>query len=115
MPGLRTAVAEKRPFVFINACEVGRPSPALVGTGGFASAFITLGARCVIAPIWSVKDSVAGRAAREFYEQVRDHPERPFADIVRDLRRRAYEDVEPEDSWAAYCFYGDPLAAHGAA
>jgi CHAT domain len=112
MPGLRSAVAAKRPFVFINACEVGRPSPALVGTGGFASAFITLGARCVIAPIWSVKDSVAGRAAREFYGQVRDHPERPFADILRDLRRRAYEDAEPEDSWAAYCFYGDPLAAH---
>jgi CHAT domain len=113
MKGVRRAVATKKPFVFINACEVGRPAPALVGTGGFAAAFIALGARCVIAPIWSVKDSVAGKAALEFYQQVLDHPERPFAEILRDLRRRAYEGDDVEDSWAAYCFYGDPLAAHG--
>src|SRR6266498_3454010 len=34
---------------------------------------------------------------------------RVLAEIVRDVRARAYE-VDPfEDSYAAYCFYGDPM------
>jgi hypothetical protein len=112
MDGLKQAVAARRPLVFINACQVGRLTPALVGTGGFASAFITLGARCVIAPIWSVRDAVAAAVARAFYGEVQRRPDRPFADVLRDIRRRAYDDSEPEDSWAAYCFYGDPYASH---
>jgi len=111
MPNLKAAVRAVGPLVFINACQVGRLTPALVGTGGFAAAFIALGAQAVIAPIWSVKDAVAANAAREFYNEVRARPGRPFARILRDIRRRAYEGSGPEDSWAAYCFYGDPLTA----
>jgi hypothetical protein len=111
IPGVVKAVREQRPFVFINACEVGRPQPSLVGTGGFAARFTRLGARCVIAPIWSVKDSVAGVVARDFYERVRKEPTVPYARILRDIRARSYQGDDPEDSYAAYCFYGDPLAA----
>jgi len=32
--GIVRAVAEKRPFVFINACQVGRSSPSLVAPAG---------------------------------------------------------------------------------
>jgi CHAT domain-containing protein len=113
MRGLRRELTKKQPLVFINACEVGRQTPALVGTGGFASAFIKLGANAVVAPIWSVEDSVAAQAARRFYSDVKAHPGRPFATILRDIRRRAYDGPDPEDSWAAYCFYGDPLSADG--
>jgi hypothetical protein len=109
--GVIQSVAEQRPFVFINACQVGRAAPSLVGTGGFAARFTKLGARCVIAPIWSVKDSVAGKVARRFYERVRSEPTTPFATILRDIRALAYEGDDPEDSYAAYCFYGDPRAA----
>jgi hypothetical protein len=49
--------------------------------------------------------------AREFYDEVQRHPELPFAEIMSGLRRRAYEGEEPADSYAAYCFFGDPLAA----
>jgi hypothetical protein len=111
LAGVVKAVDEHHPFVFINACEVGRPTPGLVGAGGFAAAFTRLGARCVIAPIWSVRDDVAGTVARAFYDAVRAEPSRPFASVLRDVRRRAYEGADPEDSFAAYCFYGDPLAA----
>jgi hypothetical protein len=111
MPNLKAAMRSTGPLVFINACQVGRLTPALVGTGGFATAFITLGAQAVIAPIWSVKDEVAAKVAREFYAEIKAHPGRPFAQILRDIRRRAYEGSGPEDSWAAYCFYGDPLTA----
>lgn len=111
MDGVVTAVGEQEPFVFINACQVGRATPALVGTGGFAATFTRLGARCVIAPIWSVADDVAGVVARSFYDELRAQPEKPFASIMRDIRARAYDGPDPEDSFAAYCFYGDPLAA----
>jgi hypothetical protein len=111
MEGVINAVRDKEPVVFINACEIGRTSPALVGTGGFAAAFTRLGARCVIAPIWSVTDAVAGKVARAFYEQIRANPGTPFATVMRDIRRLAYEGDDPEDSYAAYCFYGDPRTA----
>lgn len=111
LKGLVKAVADQRPFVFVNACNIGRASPALVGTGGFAARFTRLGARCVIAPIWSVKDVVAEQVARKFYERIQAEPWTPFAEILRDIRRLAYEGDDPEDSYAAYCFYGDPLAA----
>jgi CHAT domain-containing protein len=107
----RKTFSSARPFVFLNACELGRQEPALVGPSGFAQAFIDLGARCVVAPLWSVRDDVAHEVASEFYRRVIEEPTRPFADILRDIRKRAYEDLGGEDSFAAYCFYGDPLAA----
>jgi hypothetical protein len=111
MRGAETAFREKQPVVFLNACEVGRPAPALVGIGGFASEFVQLGASCVIAPLWSVKDSIAHEVALEFYEAVLAKPTRSFADVLRQIRSRAYADEGGEDTYAAYCFYGDPLAA----
>ncbi len=110
LPGVSRGVGRAKPFVFLNACEVGQTTPALVGTGGFAARFIALGARCVIAPIWSVDDSVASKVSRLFYAAVLANPSVPFACIMRDIRRRAYEGEHPEDSYAAYCFFGDPLA-----
>jgi hypothetical protein len=108
--GLETAFAQKRPFVFLNACEVGRTTPALVGLGGFATSFIELGASAVIAPLWSVKDGIAHQVAETFYNTVRSEPGTPFAEIVRRLRSKAYEGNSAEDTYAAYCFYGDPCA-----
>jgi hypothetical protein len=113
MPGVKKAFRAAKPVVFLNACEVGRAEPALVGVGGFAEAFMTLGASAVIAPLWSVKDSVAHEVAVEFYDRSRREPKTPFAEILRDLRKRSYGPDGGEDSWAAYCFYGDPLAAGG--
>lgn len=108
--GLRRIFEAKRPFVFLNACEVGRATPALTGLGGFASSFIDLGAAAVIAPLWSVKDEFAFRVAAEFYHIVWLQPATPFAEIMRRLRAKAYADAGAEDTYAAYCFYGDPRA-----
>jgi len=101
-------------LVMLNACEVGRPAPALIGIEGFAKTFVSAGAAAVVASLWSVKDSVAHDVAREFYEAVRADPERPYADIVRGIRQRAYDMDEGEDTYAAYCFYGDPMASGAA-
>jgi CHAT domain-containing protein len=96
----------------LNACEVGRPSPELVGVGGFAATFIGLGAGCVVAALWSVKDTVAHELATAFYDHLREYPDTSLAEILRKLRGRSYdeENTAPEDTWAAYCFYGDPTA-----
>lgn len=114
MDGVEKAFRTSKPLVFLNACEVGRQEPALVGSGGFAEAFMSLGASGVIAPLWSVKDSIAHQLAVELYQRIEKEPETPFAEILRDLRKRSYADEGGEDTWAAYCFYGDPLAARGA-
>lgn len=101
-----------RPFVFLNACEVGLPVPGLVSVESFAKSFIEEGASCVIAPLWSVDDQVAHEYAGAFYKEISGDPSIPFADVVRRLRSRAYE-PNGEDTFAAYCFYGDPLAHAG--
>jgi CHAT domain len=111
----RTACRKNRPFIFLNACEVGRPQPALVGVGGFAQTFIERGATAVVAPLWSVKDNLAYEVAMKFYQTLYDHPDRSFADIVREIRAKAYDSTAgAEDTYAAYCFYGDPLAHRAA-
>jgi hypothetical protein len=104
-----------KPLVFLNACEVGRPSISLVGIGGFARAFIDLGAAAVIAPLWSVADNIAFDVAERFYREVQAIaegrlPRRSFANILRDVRALAYDPAFGQDTYAAYCFYGDPLA-----
>lgn len=111
MEGLESACRTKAPLVFLNACEVGRVTPALVGAGGFASEFVRAGARCVVAPIWSVKDSLAHEVAVMFYEAALEAPTREFADILREIRAKSYEAGGGEDTYAAYCFYGDPLTS----
>jgi CHAT domain len=111
MEGVDRAFRKARPLVFLNACEVGRLEPSLAGVGGFAEAFVDLGASAVIAPLWSVKDDLAHEIAMDFYNTTLQEPERPFADILRGIRAKAYDKTIGEDTYAAYCFYGDPLAS----
>lgn len=111
MKGLEAACETQAPLVFLNACEVGRLAPSLVGANGFAAEFIKAGARCVIAPLWSVKDTVAHEVAVAFYQAALDEPHRPFADILREIRAKSYAEGGSEDTYAAYCFYGDPLTS----
>jgi CHAT domain len=110
MDGIEDTFQKINPIVFLNACEVGRPAPALVGLGGFAASFIRLGASAVIAPLWSVEDSIAHQIAVEFYKRVKDEPETPFAEIFCKIREKAYDIANGKDTYAAYCFYGDPAA-----
>lgn len=111
--GVMTAF-QKKPLVFLNACEVGRPAIALVGIGGFAKAFIDLGAAGVIAPLWSVSDTTAFDVAQRFYsaaKQTAGNESPPsFAEILAGIRKLAYDPAVGDDTYAAYIFYGDPAA-----
>ena len=106
-----TAAGRRKPLVFLNACEAGRPNVALVGIGGFAKAFVDMGAAGVIAPLWSVRDGLAFDVAKRFYDAIGHEPAPAFADILRTIRKLAYDPDTGEDTYAAYCFYGDPAAA----
>jgi hypothetical protein len=98
----------KQPLVFLNACEVGRQQAALTGAGGFPAVMIGLGARAVIAPAWSVKDTIAHEIATWFYNELETNPGKSFAAILQEIRKEAYD--KGEDTYAAYCFFGNPLA-----
>lgn len=111
MAGLARLFRAKRPVVFLNACKVGQTLPSLVGLGGFVVSFIKLGATAVIAPLWSVEDDVAHDIATQFYSQLTSDPTIPLAKVFSAIRAKAYEDGSGRDTYAAYCFYGDPFAA----
>lgn len=110
--GLQPAFNKAKPFVFINACTAGQPILTLSGIGGLANSFIDLGASAVIAPLWNIDDKIAHEVAVSFYTQVKADPSRPLARIVQSIRATAYNDsiLRGHDTFAAYCFYGDPNA-----
>ena len=108
--GLGEIFAKTRPVVFLNACEVGRITPSLVGLGGFVASFIKLGATAVIAPLWSVEDSIAHEIATLFYQEVKANPGQIISEIFKKVRSKGYDPAFGRDTYVAYCFYGDPGA-----
>ena len=108
----RRPFAGARPLVFLNACEAGQPTRALIGIGGFPHEFALLGAGGVVAPLWAVADRSAHKVATEFYDAIRSEARPSLAEALAAIRRKAYKDpnAKGDDTYAAYCYYGDPLA-----
>lgn len=109
LSGLKGMCKAHRPIVFVNACDTGRQTPSLAGGAGFPRAFGDIGARAIIAPLWPVDDGHAHDTAIELYTEALKPGAPPLAEVLRRIRRRAYEH-DDADTYAAYCFYGDPLA-----
>src|SRR4051794_23669633 len=63
-----------------------------------------MGARAVIAPLWPVDDEQAHEGALELYRRGLEPDAPPLAELLKQLRARAYEETNP-DTYAAYCFY----------
>ena len=103
--GFQTAL-KNGPLAFLNACEVGGQVLASDGVGGFANSFIELGAAPVVAPLWPVQDRIALDVTQTFYPQALKGIS--FGEIMKQIRAKAYS--SGIDSYAAYCFYGDPMA-----
>jgi CHAT domain len=79
----------KEPFVYLNACQVATGSSATFGGyGGLAAAFLTAGARGVLAPLWNIQDGTASALAKEFYELSAGDERLPTAEILRRFRAR---------------------------
>ena len=104
---IRGVPIEGAPFVFLNACQVGRGNEVLGDHAGMAEAFLFAGASGVIAPLWSIDDRVAREIAIRFYERALAG-ESP-ADILR-TERSAFRD-SPEvtsSTYLAYQYFGHP-------
>ncbi|RYU14828.1 CHAT domain-containing protein [Nocardioides iriomotensis] len=100
---------ESRPFVFLNACQVGTASTVLNTYGGLAAAFLVSGCRGFLAPLWNVDDDVARDLSLRFYEQVLDDGV-SVGEAVRQMRASFLTDPDATASATplAYTFYGHP-------
>ena len=96
----------RHPFTFLNSCEVGQAVRTLAGLGGFPNAFLRLGAAALVAPLWSVEDPVAEKVCKLFYKQVLAG--KTFGEVMKSIRARAFHNGT--DTFASYCYYGDPRA-----
>jgi hypothetical protein len=105
----------QQPFVYLNACQVATGnSAAFGGYGGLAAAFLTAGARGVLAPLWNIKDGTASSLASEFYQLSAGADRLPAAEILRRFRARYTEDAvqrgEPDvnATLIAFQLFGHP-------
>lgn len=101
---------------FVNCCYLG--SMDLDGRPEFAAnvavEFMKLGARCVIAAGWAVKDDDAQTFSEEFYRAMLKGES--FGNATLRARQAAYGvdapgsagDVARSNTWGAYQCYGDP-------
>jgi hypothetical protein len=97
----------RTPFVFLNACQVGQGNAVLGDYAGMAAAFLYAGASGVVAPLWSVKDTIAKEIALRFYEQAFDGI--APAEFLR-TERSQFTDPPKDASatWLAYQYFGHP-------
>jgi hypothetical protein len=93
------------PFVFLNACQVGAGSEQLSHYAGIAEAFLYAGAAGVIAPLWSVKDTIAHEIVVRFYAAAW-RGER-LADLLHAERAR-FGPASVSATCLAYQFFGHP-------
>ncbi len=95
-------------FVFLNACQVGAGNEILGGAAGLAADFVNAGASGVVAPLWSVKDTIAREIAAEFYARVFGNPGVSPAQALRECRANFRDDSNASATYLAYQFFGGP-------
>lgn len=98
----------ERPFVFLNACQVGEQGWDLTQIGGWAEAFCAAGFSGFVGPYWKVNDLVARKAARVFYAALGAN--QTVGEAMQAVRRRFLEDDDfpAHTSWLAYSLHGQP-------
>jgi CHAT domain len=108
LAGAAEAFRAARPFVFVNACPMGK-DPGLA-RDDLATELLRLGAAGVMLLMWEVSDEAATRFAIEFYERAQRFPEVPCAEIVRRIRSEASVGRGDDLSSMAYAYFGNPFA-----
>jgi len=103
---VRASRPARAPFVFLNACQVGSGNRVLGDYAGMAAAFLYAGASGVVAPLWSIKDTVAKEIALEFYART-TAGSRP-AEVFRTERCAFTAESGKSSTYLAYQFFGHP-------
>jgi hypothetical protein len=100
-------VLKRSPFVFLNACQVGSGNKLLGDYAGMAAAFLKAGAAGVVAPLWSVKDTIAREIAVDFYKATAEGASP--AEALRRARKGFEASAKPQSAtYLAYQFFGHP-------
>jgi chaperonin GroEL len=103
---VRGATLRLKPFVFLNACQVGMGSKILGDYAGLAEAFLYAGASGVVAPIWSIGDGRARKFATTFYAAA--FADASPAEALREARDALAVDGQPALAALAYQYFGSP-------
>ena len=104
----------RRPFVFLNACQVGSGNRVLGGYSGMAVALLRGGATAVVAPQWNIDDELAGAVTDIFYESVLGEARVSVAEALRAIRATYTEENVAADparhtpTLIAYQLFGHP-------
>jgi CHAT domain-containing protein len=97
------------PLVFLNACQLGQAHGELLGDqGGLASAFLAVGCRGFLAPLWSVEDDLARDLALDFYRYTLGDGLTVGAALRRLRGRFANIPGRIRTTPLAYVYYGHP-------
>ena len=99
--------ADTGPFVFLNACDIGRLPAGPAALGGFPEAFLRGGAAAFVGCSWAVGDEPASTFVEAFYVGLADG-ELTIAEAAREARRAAHEDADLSE--LAYAVYAHPRA-----
>lgn len=100
--------ASAGPFVFLNACDLGRRLPTgPASLGGFAEAFLRGGAAAFIGCSWTIGDDPASQFVRDFYKHLLDGTS-TIAEATRSARQAAVKAADLSD--LAYAVYANPYA-----
>ncbi|MFQ5676779.1 MAG: CHAT domain-containing protein, partial [bacterium] len=94
------------PFVFLNACQIGRNAMSLTDIGGWAASFLKAGASGFVGAHWAVYDNAAYQFAEELYKHL-------LSGLTVGEAARAARNVikKLEDpTWLAYTVYAHPSA-----
>ncbi len=99
--------AAQGPFVFLNACDIGRLPSGPAALGGFPEAFLRGGAAAFVGCSWAVGDDPASTFVEAFYAALADD-DATIADATRTARRAARDDADLSE--LAYAVYAHPRA-----
>jgi hypothetical protein len=104
--GVVTNLGKAKPFVFLNACQVGRGGFSLTDVGGWGEKFLGAGAAAFIGTYWTVSDRPALEFARALYQRLLAGV--PIGQAAREARAEIKAGGDP--TWLAYTIFADPWA-----
>ena len=95
-----------KPLIFMNACQSGRTDYTYSGIGGFAKAFLDIGALAFIGTIWKIPDELSMKFSDEFYRNIFEKG-MSLGESLRETKRNLSTLNNP--AWLAYSLYSFPL------
>ena len=99
-------LGQRRPLVFLNACETGRVGAVLTAWGGWPNVFLRKGAGAFVGTSWAVRDKPAALFSTTFYNELLGG--KSLAEAASAARAAAKK--LGDASWLAFKVYGHPRA-----